>query len=40
MLGVPENGEEFDYGFKLKDNKVRKYYKYRSIFINKKIGYM
>ncbi|XP_008178827.1 transcription initiation factor TFIID subunit 1 isoform X2 [Acyrthosiphon pisum] len=22
MLGVPENGEEFDYGFKLKDNKT------------------
>jgi len=22
MLGVPENGEEFDYGFKLKDIKV------------------
>lgn len=27
MLGVPENGEEFDYGFKLKDNKVCKHYK-------------
>lgn len=23
MLGVPENGEEFDYGFQLKDSKVR-----------------
>lgn len=22
MLGVPESGEEFDYGFKLKDIKV------------------
>jgi len=27
MLGVPENGEEFDYGFKLKDNKVCIHYK-------------
>lgn len=22
MLGIPENGDEFDYGFKLKDNNV------------------
>lgn len=32
MLGVPENGEEFDYGFKLKDNKVRIHYKNCSVF--------
>lgn len=24
MMGVPENGEEFDYGFKLKENSVSK----------------
>lgn len=25
MLGVPENGKDFDYGFKIKDDKVRKH---------------
>lgn len=29
MLGVPESGEEFDYGFKLKDNKVIKQFDYK-----------
>lgn len=32
MLGVPENGEEFDYGFKLKDSKVRTHYINCSVF--------
>lgn len=38
MLGVPENGEEFDYGFKLKDNKVSKHRENCSVF-KSKIGY-
>lgn len=26
MLGVSESGKDFDYGFKIKDDKVRKYF--------------
>jgi hypothetical protein len=33
MLGVPENGEEFDYGFKLKDNKVSKHLRHYRNYI-------
>lgn len=35
MLGVPENGEEFDYGFKLKDDKVSKHRTNFSVFKSK-----